>query len=613
MSALPDPIPHVVLDVRGMSVAYGQTLVVSDVSLRALSGTIVGIAGESGSGKTTAVLAAMGYLQGGARRLSGEARLGNTALFDCDDSMLRKVWARQISYVPQDAVGSLNPAHKVGFLLREVLTVNRQVGRRDAAAQAIELLQSVGIPDPAGALAKYPHEFSGGQAQRIALALAFAAQPALLVLDEPTTGLDASTQIGVLATLRRMIANRDVAVLFVSHDLALLRAIADHLVIFYAGKVVESGRTEDLIERPLHPYTRGLVDALPSVEEGHRPRPLPGVPPGRVIADRCAFASRCRWAIAECSKTDPPLQDIDGRRAVRCIRQPALGVLPAPDAIAHPAADDRRPRGEPLLRMSGISFDYRRGGTSAAALREVSLQVAPHECVALVGESGSGKSTIARLAAGILRPRSGELTWNGMPLPSRPRSRSEEQRRGLQIIFQNPDSSLNPRHTISRLIERSFVLFRPDIPRAEYRRAVHEALREVHLDPLIADRFPDQLSGGQKQRVAIARALAARPSLVICDEIVSAQDVSVQAALIELLTGLQATYQMALLFISHDMAVVRSIADYIYVIRAGHIVEEGSTQAVFETPSDPYTVMLLNSVADGADAEDRTLTEDSQC
>jgi peptide/nickel transport system ATP-binding protein len=404
-----------------------------------------------------------------------------------------------------------------------------------------------------------------------------------------------------------------VAVLFVSHDLALLRAIADHLVIFYAGQVVESGRTEDLIERPLHPYTRGLVDALPSVEEGHRPKPLPGVPPGRVIADRCAFTSRCRWAIAECSMADPPIQDIDGRRAVRCIRQPTLGVLPAPDAIAHPAAGDRRSRGEPLLRMSGISFDYRRGGTSAAALREVNLQVAPHECVALVGESGSGKSTIARLAAGILQPRSGELTWNGTPLPGRPRSRSEEQRRGLQIIFQNPDSSLNPRHTIRRLIERSLVLFRPDIPRAEYSRAVHEALREVHLDPLIADRFPDQLSGGQKQRVAIARALAARPSLVICDEIVSAQDVSVQAALIELLTGLQATYQMALLFISHDMAVVRSIADYIYVIRAGHIVEEGPTQAVFETPSDPYTVMLLNSVADAGEAEDRTLTEDSQC
>jgi peptide/nickel transport system ATP-binding protein len=454
---------------------------------------------------------------------------------------------------------------------------------------------------------KYPHQFSGGQLQRIAIALGLASEPEVMIFDEPTTGLDVTTQADVIAMLGSLIRTHEVAAIYISHDLALLSAISDQLVIFYAGEVVESGRAQSIVKAPRHPYTRALLDALPSVRLAVRPQPLPGLPPGRVVRDYCPFVARCKWRVERCAERHPSLSRLgDGEHQVRCIRQPELGPLESlGQVITASRADTLRNRGsQRILQIENLVCVYRTGGRSIIAVDGTSLSVYPSEVVALVGESGSGKSTIARVVAGILSPSSGTLQWRGRALPNRSEERNRLQRREIQIIFQNPDSSLNPRHTVRELIERPMTLFRDDLHETRRVEAVAAALEEVQLDPGLAMRYPHQLSGGQRQRVAIARAFAARPSLVICDEIVSGQDVSIQAAILELIRTMQQLHQTALLFISHDLAVVRSIAQYVYVAANGRIIEEGPTQSVFEDPRSGYTKKLLEAVIEPVAALD---------
>jgi peptide/nickel transport system ATP-binding protein len=596
--------------VRDLAVGFagpsGVVPVVAGVTLEAVPGRIIGVAGESGSGKTTAVLAAIGYQAASAVRLGGQAHLGDAALFDLNGEERRRLWAGRISYVAQDAAGSLNPAFRVGTQLREVLEVNAGLDRAQALARARELLAAVRLPDPAAMLRRYPHQCSGGQLQRIAIAMAIACEPDVIVCDEPTTGLDVTTQAEVVQMLTDLIRARRMAAIYISHDLALLGAVADDLAIFYAGEIVEMGATAEVLRAPRHPYTRALLDALPSVTQTTAPTGLPGFPPGRVVAGSCAFAPRCAWAIDICRETHPVLLPTAAEdRVVRCHRadelQGALATNVARSAVERQAAAAAE---SPLLALRGLSCSYGTGANRVEAVREATLEIGAGEVVALVGESGSGKSTIGRAIVGLIPIERGEIRLDGAPLDTAGR-RSRDQRRAIQIIFQSPDSSLNPRHTVGALIRRSLELFRPDVDRRDRATHVAEALTEVRLDPGMMDRYPHQLSGGQKQRVAIARAFVARPRLVICDEIVSGQDVSVQAAILELVRSMQERYRTALLFISHDLAVVRSIAQRVYVIQRGQIVESGPTEQVFDAPASPYCRALLASVLEpgtGTDA-----------
>jgi peptide/nickel transport system ATP-binding protein len=592
-----------VLEVTGLEVAYGKgearVTVVRDLAMTARAGRITGIAGESGSGKTTAALAAIGYFGRGAERVGGEALFGGRSLYALEPRALRAVWGTGVSYVGQNAATALNPALKVGHQLVEVLRHGSGASARTARERALAALEAVRLPDPKAVMSKYPHEYSGGQLQRIAIAMGIAVEPALLVLDEPTTGLDVTTEVDVLDMLRDLIRGRAMAAVFISHDLAVLSNLSDELVMMYAGEVIESGPAQALTGGPRHPYTRALLDCITSADAAVRPTVLAGHVPTEIPEATCLFAPRCRWAVpGRCDVQHPQLAELgEGARRVRCLRTEELGELESASAELVGERPLRR-LGTPLLSVESVRCTYRRAGREIVAVADVSLAVHPGEIVAVVGESGSGKTTVGRVITGILRPRSGAVVWEGQPLSPVVARRPLEQRRDIQVIFQNPDSSLNPRRTVGSQIARPIALFRRDVAPRDRLEAVHEALREVQLPAALADRYPDELSGGQKQRVAIARAFAVRPKLIVCDEIVSSQDVSVQAAILELVRTMERRYGTALLFISHDLGVVRSIADHVYVMRHGRIQEEGPTEPIFDAPAHPYTRELLAARAE---------------
>jgi peptide/nickel transport system ATP-binding protein len=566
---------------------------VGGATFQARPGRIVGLAGESGSGKTTACLAAIGYLPPAATLLGGESVFNGNSLLDLDAKALRRLWARDIGYVGQDAAVALNPARRVGSQLTEILKVNVGMSRTEAHERALELLEAVHLPGGTRMLRRYPHELSGGQLQRVAIALAIATNPRLIIFDEPTTGLDVITQADVLRTLDELVRTRRLAAIYISHDLALLAAISDELVIFYAGEVVESGPTKVLLAAPRHPYTRALLDALPSARRALRPRGIDGLPPGRFVPDACAFSSRCPYVAVQCTSAHPDLEPLDSDRLVRCFRSGELGVLPSRAASLVGRGSERR--GSVLLEIRDLVCTYGKPPEEVRAVDRVSLRIHEGEVVGLVGETGSGKSTIGRAIVGLVPPRGGTIKWAGRPLPEA-RARPKELFRQIQIVFQNPETSLNPRHTVGQLIERAVALFRDDVAPRQRAAIIADALREVQLDPALARRYPHQLSGGQKQRVAIARAFVVRPRLVICDEIISGLDVSVQATILELVRQMQMEHGTALLFISHDLAAVRSIAEWVYVIRDGHLEEEGPTERLFEAPTAAYTRRLLSAV-----------------
>jgi len=597
-SASTEPVQAAVAvsDLR-IDIAATHTPVVSDVSFEIASGEILGVVGESGSGKTTVALALLGHARRGLAIAGGSVLLGGRDILALSDEQLRRLRGGVVSYVPQDPASSLNPALRVGLQLREVLEAHSadrdggsagRGGRADHAARIAEMMREVALPDDPRFLRRYPHELSGGQQQRIGLAMAFANRPSLIVLDEPTTGLDVTTQAHVLATVRELAKMHNVAALYVSHDLAVVATVAASVAVMYAGRVVELGSSDDLFAAAGHPYTRRLIGAIPRLTGGRSLVGIPGHaaspghrPPG------CSFAPRCSMRIEQCEQEVPALRPVASAHLVRCIR--AEEVLTQEqrrigDPIDMPAAEDRA-----ALRLDNVVASYGRH----EIVHSVSLSLAAHECLALVGESGSGKTTIARSIVGLHRNWTGKISLGDAPLRNSARRRDSDTRRRIQYIFQNPYGSLNPRRTVGQIIGQPLQVFGTASGREAGQR-VAEMLERVSLTAGYAARYPDQLSGGERQRVAIARALVCDPAVLICDEVTSALDVSVQAAIVELLGNLQRDLGLSMLFITHNLPLVRSIAQRVAVLHDGVIAEIGDAAQVLGAPGQPYTRQLIS-------------------
>jgi peptide/nickel transport system ATP-binding protein len=582
--------PAIVVDRLHIVVEGSGLEIVNDVSFSIAPGEVLGLVGESGSGKTTVGLALLGHSRRGATIKGGSVQIGDIDVLELEEAERQHLRGRLISYVPQDPASALNPALRIGTQLREVLETHNY-GRSgvERRARIAEMMREVALPDTPRFLQNYPHELSGGQQQRIGLAIAFACRPRVIVLDEPTTGLDVTTQAHVLDTVRDLAAAHGVAALYVSHDLAVVGTLATRVAVMYAGRIIELGPAADLFQVASHPYTQRLIVAIPHLTGG---RELVGIPghapsPGRRPSG-CAFEPRCTFAIAECREAIPALRPVAEVQYVRCIRAEEVR-LKAPVRSGDVPSDGKIQAIQPVLSLRGVHAGYR----GRTVLHDITLDIAPHECLALVGESGSGKTTLARSIAGLHGDRWGDIAFKGTPLAKVSRTRPRETRRSIQYVFQNPYGSLNPRRTIRQIISQPLEVFKTVRPN-EVDRRVADMLERVSLTAAYAGRFPDQLSGGERQRVAIARALICEPSVLICDEVTSALDVSVQAAIVELLHRLQRDLGLAMLFVTHNLPLVRSIAQRVAVMSQGRIVELGGVSQMLQAPKDPYTSRLLS-------------------
>jgi peptide/nickel transport system ATP-binding protein len=592
---------QVLLSARGLSVAYrdgdGVRQVLADVDLDLPENTIVGLAGESGCGKSTLALALAGYRPPGMRVLDGRVTFRDADITTLRPRRLRRYWGRHIAYLPQDTATALNPALRVGRQLAEVFQLHKGMDRRAALAAGAEMLDRVGIPEPERSAHRYPHEFSGGQQQRIAIAMTLGPGPEVVILDEPTTGLDVTIQALVNALIVDLIRAGRMTALYVSHNLALLAELCDELRILYAGQVIEAGPAAGVYFAAEHPYTRDLVAAVPHHLDDRPVHGIDGTPPPAVILDACAFGSRCRFHAGRCD-VPVPLTQRPGGRQVRCVRAAEAAALAGTADRAGPGKAVAA--GAPLLRVDGLRVSYSHAGRTTTAVSDLSLDVAAGEVVGVVGESGSGKSTLLRSIAGLLSPAAGTLTIDGGPVPWPCERRSQDIRREIQIVFQNPDASLNPRHSVGAIVDHPLRKFRPGLDRAQRRQRIAEVLEQLRLTPELLDRYPAELSGGQRQRVALARALVADPAVMLCDEITSALDVSVQAAILELLSELRQATGLAMIFVTHDLGVLRAVADRALVLQSGLVREEGPVAQLLSAPAHAYTTALIASIPDPA-------------
>jgi peptide/nickel transport system ATP-binding protein len=575
-----------VIDALRVDTTAGGHDIVDEVFLEVESGEVLGLVGESGSGKTTVGLAVLGYARKGVSIARGSITINKREMLGLEVAQLRRARGDLVSYVPQDPGTALNPALRIGTQLLEVLEHHDFGGSDTARRQRVgECMAEVLLPATPQFLRRYPHQLSGGQQQRVGLAMAFACRPAVIVLDEPTTGLDVSTQTHVLATVRDLCRQHGVAALYITHDLAVVASLADRVAVMYAGRIVEQGPTASIFARPAHPYSRHLVAAAPDITGertivGLRGRaPSPGRRPYG-----CTFAPRCEFAVDECSAAFPAVSEVGTGHFVRCVRP---WSVPVPAEASATSTITRTAPVDATLVVDNVSASY----TGTRVVHDINLHVGKGECLALVGESGSGKSTISRSIGGLHHEWTGQIRLGDTILSRTARARSLEQRMKIQYVFQNPYSSLNPRRLIGDSLARPLII--AGTSRTDAAPAVKEMLERVSLTPAYADRYPDQLSGGERQRVAIARALVSRPDLLVCDEVTSALDVLVQAAIVELLADLQRDLGLSMLFVTHNLPLVRSIAGRVAVMAEGHLVELGPTEQVLAEPQQAYTRRLL--------------------
>jgi peptide/nickel transport system ATP-binding protein len=582
------------VEVAGLRVDHAATgkPIVDDVSFSVEPGASLALVGESGSGKTTVAMALLGHARPGAQVSAGTVVIGGADILSLSDAARRRLRGTKTTYVGQDPANSLDPSMRIGKQMREMLATHGWQGER-ADQRIAEYLTRVALPEDRAFLRRYPHELSGGQIQRVLLAMALAVDPTLVVLDEPTTSLDVKVQRDVLTIIRDLKSSAHAALVYVSHDLAVVSEIADHVAVMYGGRIVEQAPAGQLFADPRHPYTTRLLGSVPRITpERQRLQQIAGAAVG--VLDRpagCPFQPRCLVAESVCAEM-PPLSVVGSGHTVRCYNAGA----DAPIAIVEPTEPDAPRVGDSeraLLAVRGLSAEY----ASQQVVHDVDLRIDHNECLGIVGESGSGKTTLARCVVGLHSRWTGDILLEGAPIARSARDRARTEQRDIQIVFQNPTASLNPKKTVFGNLQHVIQRLRGIDGRRAQRAEAAELLELVRMPTRALDSYPRQLSGGEKQRVAIARALAARPRLLLCDEVTSALDVSVQAAIVGLIEDLQREIAgLAVMFISHDLAVVRAVADRIIVMQSGRIVEEGGPQQILFAPTADYTRLLIESI-----------------
>ncbi len=578
------------LEVRDLQVSMNErsTDVVDEINFSVRAGEIFGLVGESGSGKTTLALALLGYTRRGLKISAGSIYLDGVDILGLGESELREIRGSRIAYVPQDPAAALNPTLRIGHQIRELFHAHPNA-IDDINARTDEVLREVNLDPASGILRRYPHQLSGGQQQRVALAMAFACRASVIVLDEPTTGLDVSTQRHVLETVKSLCVTHGVAAVYVSHDLAVVGGLVSQVGVMYAGRLVEIGSTSGVFSTPRHPYSRGLLNAVPSADRSEILVGIPGQPPRPGYRPTgCSFAPRCSDVLDRCLTEDPSPTDVQGT-LVRCHR--VAEQAPCAISARRSRPDMHISDAMHRLEVRDLSSSY----GSAKVLHNVSLDVRATACTAIVGESGSGKTTLARCIVGLHGSYTGTVRLDGVELSNTARKRNRQQLQEIQYIFQNPFTSLNPRKTIGQILSQPLEHFLR-LTSKERTERIAKALDEVSLGGGISERFPDELSGGERQRVAIARAIIVEPKLLVCDEVTSALDVSVQAVIVELLRSLQEVRKLSMLFITHNLALVRSIAQDVVVLSGGKVIEAGDVEEVLERPQNPYTVRLMRDI-----------------
>jgi peptide/nickel transport system ATP-binding protein len=601
------PLIHVQNLTVGFASRAGAMLpVLRNIDLMVQRGESVGLVGESGSGKSTLALAAMGYLKTGLKVMGGSAHFREHNMFGLPRPALEQLRGGKIALIPQNSGQSLTPTIRVGQQLAEALRLHSRLPAADHARRVVELLTQVRLPEPEVILRRYPHELSGGQQQRVAIAMALAGEPDALLLDEPTTGLDVTTQAHILELLRELNQQTGTAMLYVSHDLGAIARVCDRVVVLYAGEVVLEGSTRQVLLNPVHPYAKGLLASIPRISDPRLPVALAGRPPAPGGAGAgCSFVDRCAIAEDRCRQGRPELLVLPSGERTRCHFHDRTATLPSAGAATEPARTDAT-TAPPALVLDDLCISYARASLLDQLLGRrpdvpntvdrVALRVTRGETIGLVGESGSGKSTILKAVAGLLAPVAGSIEFGqDEALEQDVDKRSADHLRRIQLVFQNPDDSLNPRHTVAEILAQPLKLYFGLSGDALHQRSV-ALLEQVRLGGHYMDRLPSQMSGGEKQRVAIARAFAADPDVVLCDEVTSALDVSVQAAVLELLNDLKRDKGTTYLFVSHDLAVVRALSDRVAVLYQGRLCEIGPAAEVYASPSHPYTAVLMGAV-----------------
>lgn len=604
-----------ILKVEDLHVVYrtdrADVHALTGVNLKVSPGEVRGVVGESGCGKSTLAFAIMKYLDRNGEITDGKILFNGEDLKDKSDSEMEDIWGRHLAMIYQDPTASLNPSLPVGEQISEVATAHELATSKEAKEETIRLLDRVHIRDPEDIIKRYPHELSGGMRQRVGIAAGLIGKPELLIMDEPTTNLDVTTEARILDIVEELKDDLNSAFLYITHDLGVIARVGDAIEVMYAGQIVEESNIVDLFNQPFHPYTKLLLRSLPDPEG--KKGSLEAIPGSMVdltdLPSGCKFNTRCPFRRDRCFREEPGLKTKETGHKARCFFAPIEDVertIQGTEETAGRPVWKENPvleKEAPILEVSGLK-KYFGGGRSwlpgetsspVKAVDGIDLTLEEGQTIGVVGESGCGKTTLARTIIGLSRATEGLIKFAGEDITVPISGRSEETLKRIQIVFQDPRSTLNPKRTVGQAIARPLVVH-GDFSRDVIPEKTGELLRAVGLDPSLAERFPDQLSGGQKQRVATARAFATNPALVLHDEPTSSLDVSVQATILNLLLNLQKGSGTSYLFISHDLSVVRHISDYIAVMYLGHLVEFGSTEQIFEPPYHPYTEALLSAI-----------------
>jgi len=598
-----------VLSVDSLNVEYrtpgGNVKAVRDASLTITPGEVYGVAGESGSGKTTLALSILRYLGKSGEITSGDIVFQGKSVLELNPKELRSIRGGELAHVPQDPGKSLNPSITIGDQIQESITLHQDVSKSEAHEQMIGMLESVNIPDPRYYAERYPHELSGGMQQRVLLAMALSCNPKLLILDEPTTGLDVTTQTKILDLIFELKEEFNTSILIISHNLGVLAETADKIGIMYAGEFVEQGKTSDVFYDTRHPYTEALIQSLPEINTDDELVSIPGQIPDLIgFEDGCIFADRCVYSTDECREHPIAMETVHDHEehVTRCIHWDEVGEHEyerARKTEKAPVSDNVILKAENITKTFSEGSFF--GGFFGAkppvqAVTDVSFEIREAEVLGLVGESGCGKSTLGKTLVRLLNPDSGRIVFDGEDITDANKRKLNGYRSDIQLVFQNPDSSLNPRKTVRSIIERPLQLYTNQSEQERTDRVI-ELLKQVNLGEGLMDNYPHELSGGQKQRIAIARAFASNPSFIVLDEPTSSLDVSETANILNLLRKLKNEYGTSYLFISHDLGTIKYVSDRIGVMYLGEIVEIGSNSQVLEPPHHPYTRALLSSIS----------------